>query len=33
MATVQEISLSNIGPIERLSIPIPEDRGVVVLRG
>lgn len=32
MATT-EINVSNIGPIDKLTIPLPEDGGIVVLRG
>lgn len=30
---ITEIKLSNLGPIERLTIPLPDDGGVVVLTG
>lgn len=32
-ATEREIILENVGPIERLQIPVPEGGGLVVLRG
>lgn len=33
MVSTKEINVSNIGPIEKLTIPLPEDGGVVVLAG
>jgi energy-coupling factor transporter ATP-binding protein EcfA2 len=33
MSTVQEITLSNVGPVKRLSLEIPEPGGLCVLRG
>lgn len=32
MATVEQIKISNIGPVEHISIPVPAGGGVVVLR-
>ena len=32
-ATLQEIRLSNVGPVEHVAIPVPDGGGVVVLRG
>lgn len=33
MSTVQEITITNCGPVKHVSIPVPEDGGLVVLRG
>lgn len=32
MSTIQEIRLSNVGPVSHVSIPVPEPGGLVVLR-